>query len=198
MTLLKENLGTHFGDVQFGVQKSYRYHTARQRHYERLSQFLSFGTIVFSALWGTILLEFPNSWYVFVGPAFIILLSALDIALRPSAKGTEHKLLAYQFNQLDMKMMGYENTKDSAKFFQVERQKIESTEPPDYAVLNLSVHNQLCQAVGSTDGMVYISFWRKFFRHWIDLPPKRWLLLKEHEAKKIRPVKIDLHGLASR
>lgn len=191
MTLLKENLGTDFGNVQFGVQKSYRYHTARQRHYERLSQFISFGIIVLSALWGTILLEFPNSGYVFLGPAAIILLSAWDIALRPSVKGTEHKLLARQFNQLDMKMMASKNTKAFAKSFQIQRQEIESTEPPDRAVLNLLVHNQLCQAIKSPDGMVYIAFWRRTLCQWIDWPPKRWLSLKEHQEKKLSSVKTE-------
>lgn len=173
MTLLKDNLGTTFGNVQFGVQKSYRYHTARQRHYERLSQLISFCTILFSALWGMILLESPNSWYAFVGPALIISLSALDIAYKPSVKGVEHKILARQFNELEMEMIVSDKTKASAESFQVKRQKIEITEPPDKAVLNDVIHNELCRAIGSTSGIEEISSWRKFLCHWIDLPPKK-------------------------
>lgn len=90
MTLLKENLGTEFGDVQFGVQKSYRYHTTRQKHYERLSQSITFCIIVVSALWGIVLLKLPDtSRYAFAGPAELRL-SALDIVLTPSAMGAVH------------------------------------------------------------------------------------------------------------
>lgn len=197
MTLLKENLGTDFGSIQFGVQKSYRYHTARQKHYERLSRGITFSIIILSALWGIVLLKLPPmSWYAYVGPALIILLSALDIVLTPSAMGATHKLLARQFNQLDMKMVTSENTKDLAKSFQIQRQEIESTEPPDFAVLNLLVHNQLCQAVGSTDGMVHISLWRRVLCQWMDFPPKKWQSLEEYEAEKSRPTKAKLQASA--
>ena len=192
MTLLEKNLGSTFGTVQFGVQRSCRYHTLRQKHFERLSKFISFSIILLGGFWGVLLSEGLDSWYVFLGPSLIILFSALDITLRPSAMGVVHQSLAHQFNELEIKMIASKNTDDSAKKFQIQRQKIEATEPPGRIVLNVISHNQLCQATDRADDMYHISFLRRALCQFIDLPPKKWELLKDRNASKLQSPKPEL------
>lgn len=93
-----------------------------------------------------------------------------------------------------MKMVASENTNAAAKSFQIQRLEIESIEPPDFAVLNLLVHNQLCQAVGSTDGIVHIALWRRALCQWKDFPPKKWQSLEKYEAEKSRSTKAELQA----
>jgi len=52
MKLDKNLLDTKFGDVQFQVQRSYRYSLARQKHYEFWSAVISFCIIVFTGISG--------------------------------------------------------------------------------------------------------------------------------------------------
>ena len=68
-------------------------------------------------------------WIVFVGPVLIIIFSALDIVINPAAMATRHKMLAHQFEQLDMKMVMSKKTDATAKSFQVQRQLIETMPP---------------------------------------------------------------------
>lgn len=192
MTLLEKNLGSLFGTVQFGVQRSCRYHTLRQKHFECLSKFISFSIILLSGVWGILLSEGLDSWYVFLGPSLIILFSALDITLKPSAMGMVHKSLAHQFNELEIKMIASENTDDTAKKFQMQRQTIEANEPPSRIVLNIISHNQLCQATNRADDMYHVSFLRRVLCPLIDLPPKRWELLKDRNTSKLQSPKPEL------
>ena len=189
MTLLNSRIGTKFGDVQFGVQKSYRYHIARQKHYEFLVRITSFAIIVLTACSGIAIIEWPEQisrWYGLFAPVLVIVLSVFEIVNNTSAMATTHKLLAHQFNQLDIKMVASDRTDDStASLFQVHRQEIETAEPPDLHVLNVVIHNELCQAIGNTEDLYHIGVLRKVLRQWIDWPPQKWQRLEEYQAQKL-------------
>jgi len=55
-----------------------------------------------------------------------------------------YKMLALQFNQLEMKMIVSDKTDGTAASFQVLRQEIEATEPPSMPVVSVLSHNELC------------------------------------------------------
>lgn len=194
MTISENNLEPDFGKVLFGVQKSIRYHTSRHSFYEGFSKSISFGIIFLSGFWGVLLSGGAGAAHVFIWPTLVIILSALDMACKPAAMGELHKLLARQFNDLDVKMRMSEHKEASAKMFQAKRQEIEATEPPDRAVLNLHIHNQLCQAIERTDNIVHIPPLRRWLRHIIDLPPKKWERVTEREARKRESAKPELQA----
>ena len=187
MTLLKQQLGTSFGDIQFGVHRSTRYHINRQKHFESVSKMVSFLIIVISALWGAAMFEWGEQgmiWYRFVGPVAVILLSALDMIYSPSTMAATHKMLAQQFNQLDMKMIVSEKTDAMASSFQRQRQEIEASEPPSSPVVSIMSHNELCQAIGSTDELYHVGWFQRIFCHWIKSVSKPWILKSEYESNK--------------
>ncbi|MCY4001483.1 MAG: hypothetical protein OXF84_11855 [Bacteroidetes bacterium] len=187
MTLLKQQLGTSFGDVHFGVHRSTRYHITRQRHFETVSRVVSFLIIVISALWGAVILEWGEQgliWYKFGGPVAVILLSALDMIYSPSAMAATHKMLAQQFNQLDMKMIASEKTDEMASSFQRQRQEIEASEPPSFPVVSIMSQNELCHAIGCTDDIYHVGGFHRIFCHWIKSVSKPWILKSEYESNK--------------
>ena len=196
MTLLKEQLGTPFGKVQFGVQRSCRYHVARQKHYEKFARRISFYIIVLTSCWAIVIIGLPeriSEWYGLIAPASVIFLSALDIVKTPSAMATTHRLLANQFSRLDMMMIRCEQKDDEmAASFQAQRQEIETQEPPSLTVASHLSHNELCEAIGSTQAVYHVDWFRRMFAHWNVPPPKKWVLLKDHEPKKESSSENDL------
>ena len=98
---------------------------------------------------------------------------------------TTHRLLAYQFSRLDMKMTTCEQKNDrEAASFQVQRQEIETQEPPSLTVASHLSHNELCEAIGSTHKVYHVGWFRRLFAQYNIPPPKKWVLLKNHEKKK--------------
>ena len=195
MTLLSKKLKTNFGQVEFHVQRSCRYHLARQNYYEILSRLVSFGIILISGIWAITFPDLGVPW-VYIGPSIIVVISALDITFKPSAKGVTHKFLAHQFNQLEIKMIESENTDELAAKFQAERRAIEATEPPSREVLDVVIHNKLCQANDREDYMYHISFLRRILCQFLDWPPKKWEYIKDREARKLKSSKPELQASA--
>ncbi len=179
MTLLQYNLGTKFGDVQFGVQRSYRYHVARQKHYEFQSKLCSFISIFLIGCSGFAIVQESKSYWL-IAPVVLLLIFTFDLISKPTTKAAIHKTLADRFNRLDMKMVTSEKTEDLAEMFQAQRQEIELDEPPSATVLSALTHNELLQAVGSEERPYDIGWFRRIFAQWGAHPPKKWVKVGEH------------------
>ena len=184
MTLLKDQIETNFGYVQFGIQKSFRYHIARQKHYEFRSRMTSFLIIFLTAFSGYGFREWDGV-YELIAPASVIFISIVDLLYRPSRMAAIHRMLANQFIRLDMKMTISGKKEDSdAEYFQTLRAEIETEEPPDLAVLNILSHNELWDAIGDSDEIYHVHWFRRAIAQWKDLPPKEWVKLNKYKAEK--------------
>ena len=184
MTLLRNQIKTKFGYVQFGVQKSFRYHIARQKHYEFCSRAASFLIIVLTVL-SSYGFRIWDGWHELILPASVILISTLDLIYKPSKMIAIHRMLANQFIRLDMKMTTSPKKEDrEAESFQALRAEIEIDEPPHLTVLNIMFHNDLWKAMGDTKEIYHVHWLRKAVAQWIDCPPKKWIKLDKYEARK--------------
>ena len=193
MTLLKKHLGTEFGDVQFNVQSSILYHTARQKHYEFRSKMTSYFIIVATGISGLIFAEQDAGWWRFILPTLVLIVSALDLVFKPSKMLAIHKMLANQFIRLDMKMTSSENKGNpEAKNFHALNLEIESDEPPILEVPNVLSYNKLCASLGSNQEIRYMGRFRTMFAQWIFWPQEEWIKLDEHKARKQRTSKKKL------
>lgn len=151
MTFLRDHLGTDYGDVQFEVQRSARYNSARQKHYEFLAGITSFSIIALTGISGYVFIE-QSGWIRFILPAVVILISTLDLIYKPSKMAAVHKILTRHFIRLDVKMtLSEDKTSSAAEQFLAERLEIDQDSPPDSEVANIISHNELCDALGSTE-----------------------------------------------
>ena len=184
MKLDKDLLDTKFGDVQFQVQRSYRYSFARQKHYEFLSACFSFFIIVFSGVSGYIF-TLEAGLYSLILPIAVILISTIDLHLKPSKMASVHKMLARRFMLLDMKMTTAKNKEDDsvAEEFQKLKLEIDLDEPPDVEAANYLSHNELCTANELSHGVYRMNWFHRRFAQW-NAKPKKWQLLDDYEAKK--------------
>ena len=185
MMLDKNLLGTKFGDVQFQVQRSYRYSLARQKHYEFWSAVISFCIIVFTGISGYVFSTTEKSGLsVLILPVAVILISTLDLLWKPSKMASVHKMLAKRFILLDMQMTTSENKDASeAEKFQKLKLEIDLDEPLDVEAANILSHNELCGANELHHGMWQMNWFQRKFAQW-NVRPKKWVTVDEYERKK--------------
>jgi hypothetical protein len=130
--------------LNFGVEKSLRYHQRRRAHYERLHKATMLGVILSGSA------AFANSldhlhWFGLVAAT----LGALDLVFGFSHRARDHELLHKRFTALAAELRTTTSpTQEEAQRWERCRLEIESDEPPTYWALEASCWNEVAHAWG--------------------------------------------------
>ncbi len=155
-------------NLLFGIRRSVRYHSRRQRFYEQLHARTTFINLLLgSATIAIFTNALPVAWPLWakLAPAAIVtILSAADLVIGTMQKAWRHADLCRQFIELE-KMLVNEDT-DIAEVTR-QRLAIEATEPPVLRVLDTLCHNELLRAMGYEKSQyIKVSWWQRLTANW--------------------------------
>ena len=149
------------GDLDFGVEKSMRYHQRRRGFYDFFHKTFMFlivvaGSAAFSGLSG-----------MFAAVAAV--LASIDLVWGLSHRARDHEVLFRRFSDLAIRIRTEEQTEASYRVWMGERVSIEKDEPPIYWALEADCDNEVRRARSKDAELVKIGWWcRKtmyFIRH---------------------------------
>ena len=163
-----------YGKVHFGVQKSVRYHTSRERWFQGIANGISFLTILLGSSSVFVVLDSQPKWFVTIAMSVVVIGAAVNMAFRIAENAALHRGLAKEFSRLDRQMiMCSDTSQESANKFQTTRLEIESREPPALYVLNILKHNELCLAIGKKEEIYDVDFLQRLASGFVDLWPHK-------------------------
>ncbi len=140
-------------DLVFHVRRSIRYHSRRQRYFDRWHQLVIFFALAFSALpvfvFRTELATYLPSWASILPPLLVSLVASLDLVIGFSQKARAHTDFIRQFTDLERQLVAPDGEEDrTIALVHGEMLALEATEPPVRPVLNTLCHNELLRAMG--------------------------------------------------
>ena len=165
-------------DLDFGVEKSMRYHQRRRGHYEVCHKIIMFFTIICGSA------AFANfaELSMYFGAAAAIL-PAIDLVCGLSIQAKNHEILFRRFSQLaiSIRTTGSQTEELLAKWIR-ERINIETDEPPMYCALEADCDNEVRRALGKDKKLAHIGLY-----HWLTMNYLRhpWTVFKIiHQPKE--------------
>ena len=159
------NLRQQIDALDFGIEKSMRYHQRRRGHYERLHKFIMFLTVICgSAAFAQVL---GRSEYFGAATAFF---AAGDLVWGPSHLARDHEILFRRFSDLAIAIRTTVSpTQESYVQWLKKRISIETDEPPIYWALEADCDNEVRRAKGKDMDLIQIKWWARLtmycFRH---------------------------------
>lgn len=170
--------------LNFGIEKSMRYHQRRRAFYEWTHNgimllIFMLGSVAFS----DVLQEWSR---YFVASATV--LAGMDLVWKFSHRSRDHELLFRRFSTLAIDLRTGTDSDDNYAKWAKERVTIEADEPPIYWALEADCHNEVSRLVGNTLDLLDIGPWHRWtmniLRH-ADTPfqpPKSARLVKSEPA----------------
>lgn len=149
------------------LQRSARYHRARERFFDGWSNWFSFaslfaGTSVVAALLG------KNTDIALYAGAAVAGMQGLEQVFKLSFKARDHSSLAGEFLALERFLSTQSNlSKQDLKDLHGEILTIEAREPPVKRYLDLICHNQVARAMGSDD-IEPLKWWQRRFAQYLN------------------------------
>lgn len=135
-------------DLQWGVQRSQRYHARRTAFFDRWHKGTAFagivgGSAVFAAIGNAV-----PAWVATAGAAMVVAMCAIDLVVDTAGMARTHNDLRRRFCQLeaDMAAAGQDASQEQLAAWLQQRLAIESDEPPHYAALNVLCDNELARS----------------------------------------------------
>lgn len=150
-----EELENKVDALDFGVEKSMRYHQRRRGFFDQLHRSAMFGVIVLGSAAFAKVIERPD-----LLTAIVVLFAAIDLTWSPSQKARDHEILFHKFSDLAIKIRKQSASPEDYATWTEERLVIEKAEPPPYVALEADCHNEVCRAWGR-DGTVSIDWWSR-------------------------------------
>lgn len=144
--VVSANLQKQWDDLDFEVQRSIRYHMAREAWYGQAARITGFIGIFFSS---AAIASFKSDWPAFgVGSGLLVAFaSGLNLVVGFSTMEKRHADLRQRFVRLQAKLC-CSPQHDLLQKLQRRRLEIETTEPPTYIALNDACYNEMCFARG--------------------------------------------------
>lgn len=138
-------------DLIFRVRRSTRYHSHRQRYFDRWHQVVIFFALAFSALpvfvFRTELATYLPSWASIVPPLLVSLVASLDLLVGFSQRARTHTDFIRQFTDLERQLVAPDGKEDTTvALVHGEVLALEATEPPVLQVLDTLCQNELLRA----------------------------------------------------
>jgi hypothetical protein len=149
------------------LQRSTRYHKARERFFVSWSNCFSFLSLAAgSSVVVSLLAKFPE-WVPLAAGAAVAIMQATEQVFRLAGKARDHSAFASEFLALERILATQEQpTTHDILEIKGEVLSIEAREPPIKRYLDLICHNQVACAVGSDD-LEELTFWqRTFAQYW--------------------------------
>ncbi|MBC6437034.1 MAG: hypothetical protein GDA52_02580 [Rhodobacteraceae bacterium] len=152
-------------DVICRIQRSIRYHKARERFFRFWSGLAGMLCLLAgSAVVVSILAQGPG-WLALGCGAVVAVAQAAEAVLGWSGKASAHSGFASEFAALERTMaLLPETDARTLKNIGAEILRIEAREPPIYRYLDLICHNQVARAIGSDD-VEHLAWWQRTFAH---------------------------------
>ncbi|MEI4262814.1 hypothetical protein [Roseovarius sp. D0-M9] len=146
------NIEDQWHEISCHLQRSVRYHRARERFFESWSNGISvLSLLAGSSVVVSILAECPQ-WIALASGGIVAALQAFDQVFRLGAKARDHNSLAGEFLALErILVMKDAPSLDDIRELRAEILTIEAREPPVRRYLDLICHNQVARAMGSDD-----------------------------------------------
>lgn len=153
-----------FCKLEFGIRKSFRYHSKRKRFFENMHNIINSlivisGSAAFFAIWN------PESdvakWLI----GMVTLCTALDLVFDLAKKATLHDDLKRRFALLLKDISLAVKNENELKRLEVERILIEADEPTPLRVLDMMCHNEEAFAQGYGDEHIYELGFRGYLQH---------------------------------
>ncbi|KIC25411.1 hypothetical protein [Leisingera sp. ANG-S3] len=150
------------------LQRSVRYHRARERFFESWSNTISFLSLLAgSSVVVSILADMP-SWVSLSAGAFVAALQAAEQVARLGSKARDHNGLAAEFLALEKFLIMKSNVGEAdLRDLRAEILTIEAREPPIKRYLDLICHNQVARSIGSDD-LEKLSPFQKTFAQYLN------------------------------
>ncbi|MGH1355335.1 MAG: hypothetical protein ACRBBS_09675 [Thalassovita sp.] len=150
------------------MQRSIRYHRARERFFDSWSNAFSFLSLLSGSAVVVSLLSKSDEWVSLTAGALVAISQALELVGRISAKARLHNGLAGEFLALERSMVRRcdEATNDLSEIWS-EILLIEAREPPVKRYLDLICHNQVALALG-IDDTEKLSWFQRTFAQYLD------------------------------
>ncbi|NOD32811.1 MULTISPECIES: hypothetical protein [Ruegeria] len=155
-------------EVACHLQRSVRYHRARERFFDTWSNWFSFASLIAGSSVVVALLSALPSWIALASGAAVAAMQALEQVFRLSSKARDHSGLAAEFLALERIMaMREEMPVSELREMKAEILSIEAREPPVKRYLDLICHNQVAKAIGSDD-IEKLKFWQRLFAQYLN------------------------------
>jgi len=139
-------------ELECHIQRSIRYHRARERFFAGWSRWISFLSLLSgSAVVVSLLAKLPD-WVALSFGAFVAALQASELIWSLSDKARLHADLAVAFLGLEQELARLDTASISdIRTLRADILRIEAREPPIKRYLDLICHNQVARAIGSDD-----------------------------------------------
>lgn len=150
------------------VQRSVRYHRARERFFASWSNWFSFLSLVAGSSVVVALLASAPNWVAVAAGVVVVVTQALEQVFRLSSKTRDHSSLANEFLALEriLTLKG-QLTEQDLRDLRAEVLSIEAREPPIKRYLDLICHNQVARAIGSDD-LEPLKWWQRFLAQYLN------------------------------
>ena len=148
-------------ELNCDLQRSVRYHRARERFFDAWSNRISFFSLLAGSSVVVSLLANSPSWVALSAGSGVAIMQAAEQVFRLSSKARDHSSLASEFLTLErLATMQGELTIAELREIRAEVLTIEAREPPIKRYLDLICHNQVARAIGSDD-LEPLTFWQR-------------------------------------
>lgn len=150
------------------LQRSVRYHRARERFFESWSNTISFVSLLAGSSVVVSLLAQAPTWVALASGGVVAALQAIEQVFRVSSKARDHNGLASEFLALErIIVMTPAPTIEDLSDLKAEVLTIEAREPPVKRYLDIICHNQVARALGSDD-IEKLKFWQRWFAQYLN------------------------------
>ena len=155
-----DDLDAQIDRLNFGVEKSLRYHQRMRGHYDMAHKLMAFliiagGSAAFADFAG---------WAHYLGAA-VAVLAAAELVWGVSRRSRDHEILAKRFSDLAIDIRTGERTQEAFDGWTRKRMRIESDEPPIYWAVEADCDNEVRRAWGKEREMVQIGWWSRLTMH---------------------------------
>lgn len=155
-------------ELRCHIQRSVRYHKARQRFFDGWSNAVSFVSLLGGS--AVVVAVLNNSSDVIAICAGLIVAAgqALEQVVRLGSKARDHSTFTSQFVSLERALeRSCESTDPDLRAIKAEILMIEAQEPPIKRYLDLICHNQVARSIGSSD-IQPLAWWQRMFAQYLN------------------------------
>lgn len=155
-------------EITCHLQRSVRYHKARERFFEGWSNAISFISLLGgSAVVVSILSTTAPEWVALAAGGVVASVQAIEQVVRLPLKARDHSSFASEFSTLE-RIVTMQDHIDAGELREIKSEilSIESREPPIKRYLDLICHNQVAHAIGSKD-VVKLKFWQRWLAQYL-------------------------------
>ena len=160
--MTEDKLHSQIEAIDFGVEKSMRYHQRRRGHYEWLHNAIMFLTVISGSAAFAQVLDWPEYF-----GAVAAVLAAIDLVWGPSHRARDHEVLFRRFSALaiSIRTTASPTAETLAKWVR-ERIDVETDEPPIYWALEADCDNEVRRAQGKDKELIQIDWWSRLTMYW--------------------------------